>query len=783
MKTRIQAFLVFLILTAVLFLNLTSQAQSLVGTFYLASQITGGEINSPPYPFDPYGGAVPVEAVDAAKQIYVVEDSAEDYAALQSVNSLRRASRAGRFGADDESPDGAGSGFTPMTFTTNDLWLEITGVSADKTLSYLVIHPPATNTDGVYDLYATTNLASNVPGLNGTNWVWLMRCAPGQTNLTVTNFSTTGICFFRLGGTNDSDNDGLPDAYEKLVSHTDPNNPDTDGDGLADGLELQLGFNPLNAYSQDSTQNQKDGAWYLTAITGQSHTRASIALDTLDTYYDSTYGVTVLYFSIAGITTNDQFDIYIQTPSVDSTDTNKVWQDMFAKEGYEPFGYINGRYWFATAWPGHVATNGTVKFAALDNYDRDYDGLPDGYEIQSAHTIVGTPDSANDGVADADADIGQDGLSNLQKMQRGLNPLVSVSTNSFAGNGMPDWFTNYIAFWYGPSQTGPWADPDGDNVPNIVELELGTDPVTPDYWGANQPPSNESDQFASLQFTVNYGSAGSGAFRARGFRSADVPSDNPYFPYFGTTAGPLGVGCAMNANDNGDGTASFDFEIWPLNQSYNYYAPFTATADPGEGELQEPDPADGELYRNILLKSPDIAHGVWAEINTDVLNALRSDTLEYVHAVSMMKIQLKARQIQWLLYEESQGANGAGMALQVQGCENVIEAEYTKITAIDIRYSTTYPDLDWVDRSLFAAGFLSCAASWYEDYPDLMLDVRDYTSEVRRHTDEGGADILSSQIQSMMEDLPGLPVGFYYALDPTVPIFSLYGPLGWYDGY
>jgi hypothetical protein len=109
--------------------------------------------------------------------------------------------------------------------------------------------------------------------------------------------------------------------------------------------------------------------------------------------------------------------------------------------------------------------------------------------------------------------------------------------------------------------------------------------------------------------------------------------------------------------------------------------------------------------------------------------------------------------------------------------------EFTKITAIDIKYVTKYPDLDWIGHSLLAAGFLSCAASWYEDYPDLMLDVRDYNGEVRRHVNEGGADILSSQIQSMLEDLPGLPIGFYYALDPTVPIFSLYGPLGWYDGY
>lgn len=44
----------------------------------------------------------------------------------------------------------------------------------------------------------------------------------------------------------DSDNDGLPDVYEKLgmrlangqIIHTDPDNPDTDGDGILDGKEI-----------------------------------------------------------------------------------------------------------------------------------------------------------------------------------------------------------------------------------------------------------------------------------------------------------------------------------------------------------------------------------------------------------------------------------------------------------------------------------------------------------------------------------------------------------------
>jgi len=43
----------------------------------------------------------------------------------------------------------------------------------------------------------------------------------------------------------DSDHDGLPDSLE-LQFKTDPNNPDTDGDGFTDGQEIDWGYNPLS---------------------------------------------------------------------------------------------------------------------------------------------------------------------------------------------------------------------------------------------------------------------------------------------------------------------------------------------------------------------------------------------------------------------------------------------------------------------------------------------------------------------------------------------------------
>ena len=125
-------------------------------------------------------------------------------------------------------------GFQPLDLpTTNDLWLQIVGATntgAGMT-AYLVIHPPWNVSAGVYDLFATTNLVPSA-------WQWVLRCNPGQTNLTVTGLAYPNE-FFILGLTNDTDGDGLSDAFEELVSHTDPNSYSTDGTGMSDGWEWE----------------------------------------------------------------------------------------------------------------------------------------------------------------------------------------------------------------------------------------------------------------------------------------------------------------------------------------------------------------------------------------------------------------------------------------------------------------------------------------------------------------------------------------------------------------
>lgn len=48
----------------------------------------------------------------------------------------------------------------------------------------------------------------------------------------------------------DTDGDGVTDTDETLLYGTDPNNPDTDNDGFADGVEIIQGFNPLDSAAE-----------------------------------------------------------------------------------------------------------------------------------------------------------------------------------------------------------------------------------------------------------------------------------------------------------------------------------------------------------------------------------------------------------------------------------------------------------------------------------------------------------------------------------------------------
>ena len=208
--------------------QLTAEAQGLArvapadlpkyGTYWLVMPGIGGMAPLPCPPDDPglpvyqmadgqflvdeTGGQVAVNSrrfgLQATSSTVASALAAEADAVVNLINQVQAAQFNRELAAVmgfDEELDSPGT-FSPMlaVYDTNALWLEIIAVT-NHTAS-LVIHPPWNVTNGVYDLYYTTNLAPPI------SWRWLLRSNPGQTNLIVPN-AIDAQGFYRLGPPND----------------------------------------------------------------------------------------------------------------------------------------------------------------------------------------------------------------------------------------------------------------------------------------------------------------------------------------------------------------------------------------------------------------------------------------------------------------------------------------------------------------------------------------------------------------------------------------------------
>jgi hypothetical protein len=77
-----------------------------------------------------------------------------------------------------------------------------------------------------------------------------------------------------LGTPLDSDGDGLTDAYELLVSHTDPNNKYSNLDGIPDGWDVLLGLNPQTSNLTTPSERANYGytpADWLNQVSGRKY--------------------------------------------------------------------------------------------------------------------------------------------------------------------------------------------------------------------------------------------------------------------------------------------------------------------------------------------------------------------------------------------------------------------------------------------------------------------------------------------------------------------------------
>ncbi len=206
--------------------------------------------------------------------------------------------------------------------------------------------------------------------------------------------------------TADSDGDGLTDVREVELG-TDPATADSDGDGLNDGEEVDVhGTNPFQIDSDGDGLIDSDEV-----ILG------------LDPFVIDTDG--------DGISDHDEYITHGTDPLATDSDL----------DGISDRDEIN---------------------AGSDPTDPNSPNATDG-----AETAVPTTDP---GAADPGGDSDGDGLTNTQEASLGTDP-NSVDSD---GDGLPDGDEVYV---YSTSPLG--ADSDGDGISDLQEVIGGTDPLTP----------------------------------------------------------------------------------------------------------------------------------------------------------------------------------------------------------------------------------------------------------------------------------------------------------------
>lgn len=326
--------------------------------------------------------------------------------------------------------------------------------------------------------------------------------------------------------TYDTDSDGLPDIQEFIIG-TDPNNPDTDGDGLRDGFEVAWGLSPLvwnnpNADSdydgRSDLQEQLDGT---NPLDPNSVNTARLGYWRFgDTNWIGDQGQTPLFC------TNLQSVItWVGNGArINTTNLARLTYRDVETNGSANINCRNGSViiWFRPDWSSSTNGNGPQCMGRLiemgvQGGTNDWWSLlvnSNGTQIQfqtQSNGIVMTNISAPiswtsnqwhqvvlayspnvstiyiDGQNVADGGTGVTGYPRLSVRANGF----SIGSDMSGANQAKGTFDELQTFNYPITATAVsmnyggsyYLDSDADGLPNMMELQLGTDPNNPDSDG------------------------------------------------------------------------------------------------------------------------------------------------------------------------------------------------------------------------------------------------------------------------------------------------------------
>jgi hypothetical protein len=233
------------------------------------------------------------------------------------------------------------------------------------------------------------------------------------------------------GADGDPDADGLTNAQE-YAAHTNPTNPDSDIDGLPDGWEMQNGFNPLSTIGADGATGNPDADGLTNIQEYAAHTNPNNADSDSDGLPDG-WEVQYVLNPLSGVgdngatgdpdhdgLTNIQEYVAHTNPKNADTDGDTLpdgWEAQYSLNPLSTTG-TNG----ASGDPDHDGLTNALEYAAHTNPinpDSDGDTLPDGWEV---HYGLNPLSAAGDNGANGNPD--HDSLTNAQEYARGTNPVV-----------------------------------------------------------------------------------------------------------------------------------------------------------------------------------------------------------------------------------------------------------------------------------------------------------------------------------------------------------------------
>lgn len=266
----------------------------------------------------------------------------------------------------------------------------------------------------------------------------------------------------------DSDSDGLSDVDELTVWGSDPNNADTDGDGLDDYLETLVGTSLTNADTDgdglsDSTEVEDAGSDPLLADSDG---------DGLDDTFEYYRGTNPRSSDTDKDGLDDNTEIFVTSSDPLSADTDQDGINDADEATYSTLPFDGDT-------DDDGLSDGSEVAAKTDPLvpDTDLDGLSDGAEIERrTDPLLG--DSDGDGALDGaeilagtdplNPDTDGDGLVDGDEAQAGSNPFMADTD----GDGLSDLEEVLLHLTF-----ATLADSDADGMLDNLEVKYGLDPL------------------------------------------------------------------------------------------------------------------------------------------------------------------------------------------------------------------------------------------------------------------------------------------------------------------